>query len=140
MEWWQIALVVVLSGLFVVIASALILWRMISNRTKKLATRIGALSWSARFELAGRVLTDGRIPLPVRLVLPLVVVYLALPVDLIPDFIPVLGQVDDIIVVLVGVALLVRLAPASVLDQHLSDLEPAIDVPSREELPRAAGS
>ena len=133
MEWWEIAIIVVLSGIFVMIASALIIRRILSTRTKKLGSRIEALSWNDRFELARRVFTDSRIPAPVRLLLPLVVIYLALPIDLIPDFIPILGQIDDIVVMVVGLALLVKLAPANVLDQHLSDLEPAIEIPPRDE-------
>jgi uncharacterized membrane protein YkvA (DUF1232 family) len=128
MAWWEIALIVVLSSIAVLIATALIFWRIASNRTKRLATRIGALSWSEKFDLAKRLMADERIPLVARLLLPALVIYLALPIDLIPDFVPIIGQVDDIVVILVGIALLVRLTPTSVLDQHLSDLEPAIDV------------
>ena len=139
MAWWQIALLVVLSSLFVLIATALIVWRIASGRTKRLAGRIGALSWSAKFDLAKRLLADERIPLVARLVLPVLVIYLALPLDLVPDFIPILGQVDDIVVILVGLALLVRLTPTSVLDQHLSELEPAIDVLPSGRLPLPPG-
>ena len=139
MAWWQIALVVVLSSLAVLIVTALILWRVVSGRTKKLARRIGALSWSGKFELARRLMSDERIPLAARLVLPVLVIYLALPLDLVPDFIPLLGQIDDIVVVLVGIALLARLTPTSVLDQHLSELEPAIEATPSNRLPSPGG-
>ena len=82
--------------------------------------------------------SDERIPALLRLIPPVLVLYLALPIDLIPDFIPVIGQIDDILVVAVGVALLVRLAPMRVFDEHLLELE-AIDAAVRDvtEPPRA---
>lgn len=58
---------------------------------------------------------DPRVPRYVK-VLAAVVIGLAFsPIDLIPDFIPVLGYLDDIIVVPLGVALVVRLMPEDVL-------------------------
>jgi uncharacterized membrane protein YkvA (DUF1232 family) len=47
-----------------------------------------------------RLLQDRRVPKRVKVALALVVPYLASPVDLIPDFIPVLGQLDDAVVVI----------------------------------------
>ncbi|MEE9321930.1 MAG: YkvA family protein [Granulosicoccus sp.] len=45
------------------------------------------------------------------------------PIDLIPDFIPVLGLVDDLIIVPAGMALVLRLAPAIVLDSARQQAE-----------------
>ncbi len=44
--------------------------------------------------------------------------YLFSPIDLIPDFIPVLGYLDDLIVVPAGLLLVIRLIPAEVMAQH----------------------
>jgi uncharacterized membrane protein YkvA (DUF1232 family) len=134
MVWWQVALLAVVVTVVVLLVSALLVWRLTSGRTKRLARRIGSLSWRAKFDLAKRLWTDDRIPLPIRSILPLLVLYLALPLDLIPDFIPVIGQLDDVLVVVIGLALLVRFVPAHLLDQHLSDLEPAIEGAPRERL------
>ena len=123
MEWWEIVLVSVLLTMAAVIVVALILWRMASSRTKTLARRIGGLPWRHKLGLAGRLMADERIPIYVRVVPPALVLYLALPIDLVPDFIPVIGQLDDILMLTIGIALLVRLAPFQVLDEHLLEME-----------------
>lgn len=45
----------------------------------------------------------------------LVVAYVLSPIDLIPDFVPVLGYLDDLLLAPLGIALAVRLIPAAVL-------------------------
>ncbi|MDP9236381.1 MAG: DUF1232 domain-containing protein [Chloroflexota bacterium] len=138
MDWWHLALLILVSGLAilaVLAVSAFLVWRMASRRTKRLARRVRGLAWRPKIDLAKRLLVDDRIPAPVRLIVPLLVLYLALPLDLIPDFIPVIGQLDDILVVAIGVALLVRYVPERVLDQHLAELEPAVDGRETEQLP-----
>jgi uncharacterized membrane protein YkvA (DUF1232 family) len=49
--------------------------------------------------LFSRLLKDPRVPRRAKATLALVLPYLAMPVDLIPDFIPVLGQLDDALLV-----------------------------------------
>ncbi|MFX7667136.1 DUF1232 domain-containing protein, partial [Acinetobacter baumannii] len=40
------------------------------------------------------------------------------PIDLIPDFIPVLGYLDDLIIIPLGIALVTRLIPADIMSEH----------------------
>ena len=56
-----------------------------------------------------------RTPWYAKVVTGAVVAYALSPIDLIPDFIPVLGYLDDLVVVPAGIALAVRLVPADVL-------------------------
>jgi uncharacterized membrane protein YkvA (DUF1232 family) len=58
---------------------------------------------------------DPRTPLAARLVAAAVVAYALSPIDLIPDFIPVLGLLDDALILPLGIALALRLVPAPVL-------------------------
>lgn len=62
--------------------------------------------------LAGR---DRRTPLAARIVAIAVAAYALSPIDLIPDFVPVLGYLDDIVIVPLGILLAVRLIPASLM-------------------------
>ncbi len=58
---------------------------------------------------------DPRTPLHARLVVAAIVAYALSPIDLIPDFVPVLGYVDDLILIPIGIALAVRLIPEPIL-------------------------
>lgn len=64
--------------------------------------------------LAG-LLADRAVPRSAKIALAAVAVYLASPLDLIPDFIPVIGYLDDLIVVPLGIALALKLIPAPVM-------------------------
>lgn len=58
---------------------------------------------------------DPRVPLYAKFFLALVVGYALSPIDLIPDFIPILGYLDDIILLPLGIALAIRMIPNDVL-------------------------
>jgi uncharacterized membrane protein YkvA (DUF1232 family) len=70
-------------------------------------------------------------PRAARLVAVLVLGYALSPIDLIPDFIPVLGQLDDLVLIPLGVALAVRLTPKPLWEARMREAEA-----SREKLPR----
>jgi uncharacterized membrane protein YkvA (DUF1232 family) len=70
------------------------------------------------FSVYRRVWRDPRTPWLPRLLLGLAIAYLALPLDLIPDFIPVLGQLDDLLIVPLLVWLALRSVPPAILAEH----------------------
>ena len=57
-------------------------------------------------------------PWAVRLLALAVAAYALSPIDLIPDFIPVLGYLDDLVLVPLGILLAVRLIPPKVMREH----------------------
>jgi uncharacterized membrane protein YkvA (DUF1232 family) len=65
-----------------------------------------------------RLIGDRRIPRRRKLVLAALLGYLALPFDVVPDFIPVAGQVDDVIVVALGLRFVLRSAGAGLVREH----------------------
>ncbi|HYZ91181.1 MAG TPA: DUF1232 domain-containing protein [Actinomycetota bacterium] len=71
-------------------------------------------------KLLWRVTRDNRAPRLVRGGLVALAAYLALPIDVVPDWIPVLGQLDDVVVLTVGVRTLLRRVPEPILREHWS--------------------
>ena len=71
--------------------------------------------------LVRRLAADREIPLPARLPVWLLLGYLVLPIDLVPDFIPVLGYADDVILVALVLRRLIRKAGPAKLAQHWPD-------------------
>jgi uncharacterized membrane protein YkvA (DUF1232 family) len=61
---------------------------------------------------------DGSLPRGVRVRLWLLLAYLALPLDLIPDFIPVIGYADDAIIVAVVLRSVIRRAGPEAIERH----------------------
>ena len=63
------------------------------------------------------VARDPRVPWYARLFVTAVVAYALSPIDLIPDFVPVLGYLDDLILVPLGIMLALRMVPQPILDE-----------------------
>ena len=68
--------------------------------------------------LLARLARDGSLPRGVRVRLWLLLGYLALPVDLVPDFIPVIGYADDAVVVALALRSVVRRAGPEALERN----------------------
>jgi uncharacterized membrane protein YkvA (DUF1232 family) len=64
---------------------------------------------------------DPRVPWYAKALAAAVAAYALSPIDLIPDFIPVLGYVDDVIVVPAGILLTVRLIPDGLMDEFRAE-------------------
>lgn len=84
-------------------------------------------------------LRDPRTPWYARLLGGVVVAYAFSPIDLIPDFVPVLGVLDDLLVVPLGVWLVVRLIPSEALDDARSRADEQLRQPKPTSIAGAVG-
>lgn len=116
MPWWL--------DLLVEVAGALLLaWLLLLLMLLRARPRGGLLREALRIlpdvlRLLRRLAADRDLPRGLRVQLLLVLAYLALPIDVVPDFIPVLGHADDAIVVIAVLRRIVRRAgPAAVRRQ-----------------------
>jgi uncharacterized membrane protein YkvA (DUF1232 family) len=73
-------------------------------------------------QLAWHLLIDRRVGLLLKLIIPgLLLGYMIFPVDLLPDFIPVLGQLDDLAVLALGIKLFIELSPKDIVREYRGD-------------------
>jgi uncharacterized membrane protein YkvA (DUF1232 family) len=93
---------------------------------------VGVLLWTGRRRearaLAGfipdclvlfrRLLGDERVPRRRKLAVAALIGYLAMPIDLVPDFIPVAGQLDDVLAVALVLRFVLRSGGPELLDEH----------------------
>jgi uncharacterized membrane protein YkvA (DUF1232 family) len=127
MSWWSVvpaacAVVVLAWAMFVVLLV------VVGRRSAA-----GAL---ARFVpdclvLLRRLVADQRVPRRRKLVLVALVAYLAVPLDLVPDLIPVAGQLDDAIVLALALRFVLRSAGPSVVREHWPGPEASLAVINR---------
>ncbi len=76
-----------------------------------------------RARLVWRLMRDPRVPGYLKALPVAILIYLALPVDLLPDIAPLLGQVDDLGVLIVGIESFIALCPSEVVEEHLRQIE-----------------
>src|SRR5437868_14513486 len=81
-----------------------------------------AKSFKRELAVYRRVFADPRTPVTAKVFLGLAVGYLCMPFDLIPDFIPVLGYLDDAVIVPALVYAAVRLIPQDLLTEHRANV------------------
>jgi len=81
-------------------------YRKLVRRAKRLKRQVWAMFLAMK---------DPATPLPARIVILCAVGYAVSPIDLIPDFIPVLGQLDDLLILPLLIGLAIRMIPADVI-------------------------
>jgi uncharacterized membrane protein YkvA (DUF1232 family) len=124
MAWWQLALIAV--------AVAAIVWIIAIASLLVVGRRSGAIAL-ARFVpdclvLFRRLVADERVPRARKFVLVALLGYLALPFDVIPDFIPVAGQLDDAVVVAIGLRFVLRAGGEELVREHWPGPEESLSV------------
>ena len=117
-EWWQVALSVLAGLVLIWLLLVVLLW--FEQRKHP-----GRASFADLLRLAPdvarllkRLATDPTVPLGARIWLGALLVYLLFPIDLIPDFIPVLGVADDALVVVIALRFATRRAGREAIERH----------------------
>ena len=111
-------------------------WRSrISEQRKSIisADQVGALAQIMRkLHLVWRLLKDSRVPLFPKLFIPAAIIYIVSPIDLVPDFILGLGQLDDIAIFFLSIALFIEFCPRAIVDEHRRAIDLSKTSPSEE--------
>ena len=79
--------------------------------------KFGRLVWRLTF--------DKRVSIFLRALVPLSVLYILSPLDLIPDRIAILGRFDDLIILGLALLFLTKLAPPEIVDEHMGRIPPS---------------
>jgi uncharacterized membrane protein YkvA (DUF1232 family) len=117
MPWYGWLLV----GIFALLAVTALLLRLF--RASRRGRRFLSLSTRGKIRFGRILLEDRDVPIAAKIALVILVGYLAMPFDLIPDFIPVVGQADDLLVVMLAIGLLILAVPREQFDAALRRAE-----------------
>jgi uncharacterized membrane protein YkvA (DUF1232 family) len=118
MVWW--AIVVAIAGGLVLLWVLLVIALLVGARRAGDRTRLADLLRLVPdvVRLLRRLVVDRSVPRSVRIALIALLGYLLLPIDLVPDFVPVIGYLDDAIIVALVLRFVTRRAGAAALDRH----------------------
>lgn len=114
MSLWTWSLVAV--GAFLLLYAAFVLVLVVAGRRESARALAGFIPDCVVF--CGRLLGDPRVPRRKKALLIALTGYLALPFDLVPDFIPVAGQLDDVVIVALVLRSLLRSGGEPIVREH----------------------
>lgn len=116
--WWQ-TLLAVLGGAVLLYAAMLgLLWRAYRHDPDRDGLRTALRLLPDLVRLLRRLAADPQLPRGVRVRLLLLLGYLVSPIDLVPDFVPILGYADDAVIVAIALRSVVRRAGPDALERH----------------------
>jgi uncharacterized membrane protein YkvA (DUF1232 family) len=118
MNWWD-AMIAVIGGVVLIYAVLLVLLALYARQHPETVGMKEALRLLPDLlTLLRRLIGDRTLPRGIRVRVVLLLVYLASPIDLVPDFIPVIGYADDVIVVALVLRAVIRRAGRDPLERH----------------------
>jgi uncharacterized membrane protein YkvA (DUF1232 family) len=127
-EWVRLGAAVVGGLLLLWLLLVLLLWRA---RPDELGAREALRLLPDVVRLVRRLAADGSLPRGVRVGLWALLAYLLSPLDLVPDFLPVIGYADDVVVVAWALRSVVRRAGYEALERHWPGQPAGLAVVSR---------
>lgn len=134
MAWYEWLIIAVIAAALLGILAFRLIRASIRGR------RFLGLSVRGKVTFGRTLLLDRETPILARVTLIVLVGYLALPFDLIPDFIPVVGQLDDLLIVTAAIALLLAIVPRERFEAALEAAESSDAARARPAPPPRASS
>lgn len=116
--WWQVLLELVAGLVLVYVLLLVLLWRSSRRGSGTIQLREALRLVPDVVRLLRRLIADRSLPRGVRIRLVFLLAYLVSPIDLVPDFIPVLGYLDDAVIVGIALRSVTRRAGPQALDRH----------------------
>lgn len=118
MNWWD-AVIAIIGGVVLIYAVLLVLLALYARKHPETVDMKEAMRLLPDLlTLLRRLTADRTLPRGIRIRLVLLLVYLASPIDLVPDFLPVIGYADDVIIVAVVLRSIIRKAGDAPLGRH----------------------
>ncbi|MCL6509168.1 MAG: DUF1232 domain-containing protein [Anaerolineae bacterium] len=94
------------------------------SNDRNVTTQVGVFkALINRARLIWHLMRDPRVPVYLKVLPIATALYVVSPVDLLPDVAPLLGQLDDLGVLLVGIESFIALCPAHVVEEHRAQIE-----------------
>jgi len=119
MDGWAGTAIAVVSGLLLCwLVLAVVMWREMRRHARDVKVRDLLRLVPDVARLLKRLVGDRSVPVGARIWLFLLLAYLISPIDLIPDFVPVIGYADDAIIVALALRLATRRAGLEALERH----------------------
>jgi uncharacterized membrane protein YkvA (DUF1232 family) len=116
--WWQILLGLAVGLVILWLVMLGVMWSAQRRHPDRARLRDALRLIPDVVRLLRRLAADPALPRGIRVRLWLLMLYLIIPIDLIPDFIPVLGYADDAIIVAIAIRSIARTAGTDALRQH----------------------
>lgn len=118
MNWWDAAIAII-GGIVLIYAVLLVLLALYArNHPETVGMKEALRLLPDLLVLLRRLTADPDLPRGIRIRLVLLLVYLASPIDLVPDFLPVIGYADDAIIVALVLRSVIRKAGHAPLERH----------------------
>lgn len=118
MAWWE-PVAAAVGGLLLAYAVLLfLLWRYARRHPETVTMKDALRLLPDLLRLIKRLAADRTVPLGVRVRLVLLAAYLLSPIDLVPDFLPVIGYADDVVIVALALRSVVRRAGTAAIERH----------------------
>ncbi|HSM56601.1 MAG TPA: DUF1232 domain-containing protein [Candidatus Sulfomarinibacteraceae bacterium] len=86
-----------------------------------------------QIRLVFSLMRDPEVPTYLKLLPAVAILYVLFPLDFAPDFYPVLGQLDDLTVLLVGAKVFIEMAPPHVVTRHLEKIQAVYEETDEED-------
>lgn len=116
--WWKTLVEILVAILLVYAVLLFMLWLYARKHPETITMKDALRLLPNLVQLIKRLSADGTVPTGVRVRLGLLLVYLIVPIDLVPDFIPVVGYADDVIVIALVLRSVIKHAGPGPLEKH----------------------